>query len=607
MDAISLLLEGRSKDRWDAKRWRLLIGAFTLPVLFFWLIWGEGLVSYLVTVAGLALLVLPVHHLATEVSVLESLRRGRCLEELLTAGVRAESLVDALPRHALKSLLPRLLGLLPVLGLSTLLLPAFERKILLVGLSLWIPLTATFLTAGSYLCQGWILNPRAVGPRLLWLLLPLALVPYNPVTGLTLSAFLLVVGCWWSRAAAIHALLHPRARAPRRVRSWQWPQWSQNPIVIRELKKLSRARLLAWTFLPLLLVGTYPGGGSLVMVGLLAFAGAAAVTVNALPAEREGKTLDALIQSGLSLKEFLQGWVLAVAAPRTVALLPLMLALPFFECDWRPRGHHTLNFGDPWYLGTVLASELALLLAPLGGALLGLWAGSLVGERRRARGHLVTGLLAGFGLLCGIWGGLALGVWGVFHEWLGWSTSWFDDIFLFGFSPMLSMVLGTAVIGLFSGAVLRKRMSPVWAGREPVAESRSERAILYCEGALNSLWGPGALAVIPALCGALGMILDEFRRWDDELIWAACLFMGIAFMSAIVPWLLLWRPTARMWARVKAPGALLMGLFLGGVATVSYVLFLSIAGDIAEQVFVPSAIATVVTSVVGAVRVYTRD
>lgn len=631
MDAITLLLENRASrsGRLDAKSWNLLMLAFALPAFFFWVCWGAGLASYLVAVATLVLLVLPLHHLATEVSLLDSLRRGRCLEELLTAGVEAHLLIDSLPRHALRTLIPRLGCLMPILFVGGMMLPLYERALVLKGLLLWLPAVATFLFLGSYICQGWLLNPREMGPRAFLAVLPLT-VATEPAAGCGLLLFFAGVYAWWGRTTAIDALLHPPAPQVRKLAhrgGWKKTllglKYAQNPIVMREWSKLTGTRLLFWIFAPLVLVGLWPSTGAVLTISLLFLAGAAAVSVNAVPGEREGKTLDALIQSGLSLRGFLQGWLWAVALPRMVALIPVLLMTPFlrygdgrdaYVCGSDPELHWFQVSQDFWQVTSSILATLALQLAPVAGVLLGLWAGSLVGERRRARGHLLTGLLAGGGLLSALWGGLALGTWGIFHQLLDLSTPWFDDEFLFGLSPLLAVVLGCLFICLGSGAVLKKRMTPLWAGREPVAESSAERAILYCEGALNSLWGPGALCLLPALAGALGLIWDEFHRWDDELIWGTCLFVGIGLMSVAGPWLLMWRPASKLWDwlgeqhwMVSGPLTFGLGMFLGLVSVFSFLLVLAIAdGPSTDDILAPGMVTAIVASLLAAVRMGLR-
>jgi len=310
--------------------------------------------AYLFTLAAALVTLAPLVQLAADGVLLVSLRRERCLEEILGTRTSAREVVDQVAAHGILSVLR--LGLsvvLPVLAGLLILFPGYRLGILTSALG-WVPAVGLAAWTGSYIVQA------AAAWTMGWGLLPALLGYAGLVSGLGLLAaqrglpaaltVLVLVGLG-ARVLACRGLERP----PQRPLSPRGPTLSprraaglRNPIAFREASRRVRAGSRPWV-LALALGGSLAlcaqepwrsvfqplAWMALVVVQPLR---ASVATAAALAAEREARTLEPLLLSGLHPREFLEGWASQVALPlvlESLLLLPLLaLSSGSLEVAW---------------------------------------------------------------------------------------------------------------------------------------------------------------------------------------------------------------------------------------------------------------------------------
>ncbi len=617
--AVAALLQTRSERaglRPPSVWFLLALALYALPAAFLTGIGDvEFAASYLVWV-GLGLLVtLPWYHFRMDLAVLVSLRRGRCLEEILATGLEPTRMADSLALFSLRSLyrvsLPVALVLMagaPLAGG----LPTYYWEPLrhagpaALGVLGWLVLMGLLFSVGSYASQALVLFARN-GERLSPACLAVGLTLFGPAAGLValaaghgegatalgLGASLLWVGLA-GRTLALWGFEHParlerwtQSAAPRRNR---WIRaWSDNPVVIREAARLAAvipagvlglflARLVpaaiqaqaAW-----LLTGMRYESMSLAfwigitVLGWLVWLRASARTSAALAQEREGGTLEALIQSGLTRQDFVRGWLVVACAPLYLELavtgaLVLMIVgvVPEIVSGATPSGWGTLD------LGAALLVLGALAAMPLGGAWSGLAVSAASATRREAGGRAVGSVLRSLGLWVAIWG-VAV-------------TALTSAVLLFGLefrpevwnalagSVLPTATLGLTVLGLTWGSRRRveRDLDRLWAGAAPevgltpVARSSRRRALILAPALLAGL----LLLAQAALQMTLQVVGLASSRFAGGIWIVSCLVAAVA-VATLVGWLM--RPLlvaladhSNRWAWTGAPVA----GFFGGLA-----------------------------------------
>ncbi len=462
-DPVSALLatRGERAGRRPASFWLFLaLAVYGLPAGILLLLGREASAASFVLWVGLGMLVaLPWYHFRVDLAVLVSLRRGRCLEEILGTGLEARRIVDTLACFGLRSLFRIGVPVGLVLLLGTPLagsLPgtwwAFLRDPLHSALlvPVWLALVGIVFSVGSYAAQAMVLFSRGgerPGPATLAVTLAL-FVPATslvgagvgvalgaegptlvPALGWTLAGALVWVG-FLGRRLSIWGLEHPAAlerwnrnSAPRRNR-WIRP-WNDNPIVAREVTRLSAAIPLG--VLGLLLVRAFPAAIQaqafwlltalpehsrtlafwigVAGIGWYAWLRASSRTSAALAQEREAQTLEPMIQSGLTRRDFVSGWLQVVCAPLYLELaltggLVLMVALSFPEV-LSGDAHGIPGTLD---LGSALLALLALAAMPLAGAWTGLAVSAASTTRREAWGRNIGATFSSLGVWLVVWG-----------------------------------------------------------------------------------------------------------------------------------------------------------------------------------------------------------
>ncbi len=330
-----------------------LSALFAVPCFALTAINPDAGARFLIIAAVGMVLVLPVYQARSQLSLLSSLRRSHCLEELLGCGLPAQSCADQLARHAVRELLWLTLPVLAVLVPGAL-LAGPEMRAYLLGLGLWLPVMIYLTALGSYAAfvqmawaGGWRRKARLAGRCWPLLVAPVFLLvsnggPLATLVALSLALFVL-------RALAAQTLDRTVRDEPARPAGAKWRNrwvtaWSENPIVVRECWRRSSVPgglpgyLLLRFFSVALPVGwillivenrdrlTFWGGAA-----LLAFfyaARAAQRTLGAVVGEREMATWDTLAQTGLELRTFIVGWVQVGSFPVLLeAVIPAFFGL----------------------------------------------------------------------------------------------------------------------------------------------------------------------------------------------------------------------------------------------------------------------------------------
>lgn len=382
--------------------------------------YSESLEAFLITLAGALALVVPLAQLAGDASLLASLRKGGCLEEILGTRTSTREIVDQVAAYSVSSVLRMGFAVLVPVVLGLLLLVPNRLAVLLAGLC-WLPAMTVVVWAGSCLVQAviaWSDRGRISAPAVLVALPLLAGVAltlhgasaemgdraYLRAALVALFATALVgvvsraLACWglerstqvgarlrhawrtgphrppvlWRNAIALRESARERLGTPGGLLGHlllhYWVLWLGLALVawnvhLLQYASLHKPALLLWSML-------------VMAAGFLQPLRASIRTVGAVNSEKDGRTLETLATSGLAPEAFVDGWAQASWLPRC-AETALLLA-----------GGALLLTAD----GGTAASLLAvpdLLLRLVYGAYLGL----LVSTTARARRDAWTGLL----------------------------------------------------------------------------------------------------------------------------------------------------------------------------------------------------------------------
>ncbi|MCA9795639.1 MAG: hypothetical protein KC910_27715, partial [Candidatus Eremiobacteraeota bacterium] len=617
---VSLIESRASRAR------RQLPGPILLALIFGW----PGLVfrlddelsqlAFLMVAGGCLLVALPWYYFKTDVDILRSLRQGRCLEDLLCAGVDGRGMVDTLAVHSLRSIVkvavPCLLIMLP----SVLVLPErYAAKGLVLALG-WLPAVTLAFWIGSYVTQfqtAWSRRGESTSALQLGILMAVLL----PVLGLGwVGAYLIGLEDYAEGALALvfsGALLTLASRSlaiwglenARTVDRWndlgrsggyRNPTMAvddENPIVLRYQARLAAGtpggwlgRLAAETWIPLIglawfgvsLLGENYFWWGLLIVVAVGWLQAAMTTLPAVVDEREANTWETLLQTGLDLDTFKAGW-LEVATRGSwwrqlpAAITPLALAL--IHPSWL-AGH-----GEDTLAGLVAcAAGWLIFTAPRFGAQAGLAVSATVEGRRVAGSRLVAVVLLGaIAWLVG-WGALA-------------------------FVGLLTAESGYVYSGGASWEALIQRVFPLlslallgwlveWRGQPELAAS----GLLVAEAPVGPrrLW-LGHLATLAAV-GVWAVVLARPLAWRlsgglGSSVWTVLLTVGffVGLRWLVRPQLSLYRQESWSWlALVSLPvtGASLGAALACWAELSAYVRWFELYyGDLRAPTYLPGILA----------------
>lgn len=386
----------------------------TVAMAFYALGPRPGLAVLLAEVAGFGLLLLPLSTGAGTFMALQSLCKGRCLEEIMSAGLPAARIVDGLVLASLRHHARITLGTwLFLLAGSLGLLHYVPCAPVLAGL--WLPAVVLLAAVGSYtwgrlaVLQGlghWtnVVAGIAAGFGSVFLV---AVVPEawtGPAVAVALVAAL-GSSAWLARRETIYRLEAPqpatrKATAPRRAAR---PLPEGNPLIVREtMRRLSWSRWTRhWdavlTLTLALLYGlavtseakTEPAVPLLVFWWiLLALAPlrAAFRSLEVFQADRQSGSLESLLTSRLTAAEAVEGAArLGWERPLRELLIAGALFLPLgLGLEWARYG--SLEFMPRFTetVGSCLVASLFWFVALFAGSYLGVAAGLRSASRQEA-------------------------------------------------------------------------------------------------------------------------------------------------------------------------------------------------------------------------------
>ncbi|MBS2033496.1 zf-HC2 domain-containing protein [bacterium] len=319
------------RSRFGAAQMAKIAGLFALPAMFMCISPDRSSLTAFLLFSALGLMLgLPLRQFGEEVALLASLQRGRCLEEIVGTGTSAQGLLDGLALQGLLQIGRAALAVWPVLLLGTLGLPLQWQVTAWQLELLWLPGLFGLFLSGYYFAQFLQVWPGGGLQRILVTLLVLS-PSVLLLTGLPGAfAAALAIGIL-ARRLAISGLnnpVRPRAVALHKrnplVRSF-----SQNPIARREMSRLAGQvggdwrRLMAWRasmmVLPLAWVlhataAPYYSWPDVFAIGTVQFCAlffvrSAMRTLPAVVREREQQSWEILLQTRLSLRSFVHGWL----------------------------------------------------------------------------------------------------------------------------------------------------------------------------------------------------------------------------------------------------------------------------------------------------------
>lgn len=448
----------------ESRQARELLSATLVVFVGYGLYWSDplgrdtlGLVVLLGCVWMFHLVVLPALVRPPDCTLLLTLRRGGCVEELAGADLPPSTVVDTLATQALANRVSWWvvgLGGLAALGLVGD-PPGDGARLRWAGFALSLLLYPALRVVGSYAAQvlaAWSREGERVTLAQLLatgvlhgvanVLVVVGLVDLFERSWLSGTAWLLAAMAWLvlvSRGLALAALRRPelpsaaRSRRPRRM-----PEWL-HPVLAREWLRDSAAlpggvpTLLALNLLSLPVLGLWLGGGGaslmsrapaevvlvdLPLLGLLVVGAlrAASRTLDACLREREQRTLDLVATTRMTPAEWLDGLAMLGWLPR---VLEVFAALALLVPAWLSAG---LPVGPPLVTGLAVAAAMplaawfAVLCVPAGTnrreaallaylCLLGiLWFGALMAMSLEVSGHLVAATMVAATVACATMG-----------------------------------------------------------------------------------------------------------------------------------------------------------------------------------------------------------
>lgn len=406
---------------WTLGVFLVAVASLALAVIYF-LKGLYGVFLFAGIFAGLLLVLIPLFQAVGYGSLLTSLRRGRCFEEVMSTGVTAVDIADGIAVHGVGRALQ---AGLPVWGLFLVMSCLFDGGwfLLIPAGLLWMPLLIFLASFDAYALLALSALGGGMGRG----------VPFQVVAGSVILAPLSLLGAWvaglyflfdpsWydavptflcvglTLAAAVGAARSAAVVGLHRGEAWQsrFGSWSRavkarrrstssgpaNPLAFREWAR-QKGRLNLGVLLlglPLVLLwwgGRAPVAGSVSWAVVLGATGALLVlqtlrgalsTTGAVVDERESGTLAFVALTRLSPRDFLDGSAQAAWLPLA---LETTFALPLLLVSGLQAGASPLL--------CMLAAGL-LYSAPWAAVYLGLSASASSFQRGAARMHTLTWL-----------------------------------------------------------------------------------------------------------------------------------------------------------------------------------------------------------------------
>ena len=130
------------------------------PALGFVVSGGESTAVFVAVLNICLMLGLPLYLFQSQFSLLLSLRKGRCFEEMISSGFLPQQIVDTLALQSFPILARLSILVWPLLVIGSLLTP-FDFRVVLFPLSLiWPLLMGLVAISASYVCQALILRTQ---------------------------------------------------------------------------------------------------------------------------------------------------------------------------------------------------------------------------------------------------------------------------------------------------------------------------------------------------------------------------------------------------------------------------------------------------------------
>lgn len=428
------------------------------------------------------------------------------------------------------------------------------------------------LASSARLVLPWLAPALLLGPPawLEWAALPL-------------FAYLLLAFCWKPGSPA------PVDGAPEQTR--QVCLVSSQPLTAQRPAEPAWEPLLWFLALPALVGCCYYYQKLPIWVFFALLLSAAWRTAFSLPKERERGALDCLLTTRLSASEYARTCLLTRV--RWHYLLGVLFATGYFgflggwlQPSLVPRP--TALF-DAQALMVNGAVALAMLLAPLLGALLGLWVGAAAANRRQAGERLAMSFIGLIALQGAVWSQLVLignSSWQVPLGGLGWNYRYLVQAPLLAVGLLALLLLPLLALGAY------QQLQRTWC---PTAAPSPG----YLARALHSLSGPGLpLALIPVQTAAVAYFVHR-----QGALYQLLLVCGLALAAGLALWLFTWRPVTCWWQRPGRWAALegaVIGWSLAVLGTRLFALLLEAGGDGAVGDIWPAAmVAGLVFGMVG--------
>jgi hypothetical protein len=374
------------------------------------------LACYYAVQLSLTLLLVPYFLGTWNSGFLLGLRRGGCIDEVLGTCTPARALVDGVVGYTLRDVFFSgllLLGPLDAIGMQLVHLPGGPELallwpvLLLTSTMVWgyfiqlvpawaapgeslftldaIPAVCMVMGAGlgSVLATGTALcTLDTASPSVYWARSGAILVFGLAVTGVLARGLgLLGLACSTRvRAALAPARERLKSRSSGRNHSF-YRRFVTNPVAWREFSRsggLSEFLSQHSTGLLGLALLFSIGPGFLPWLVLFNLVRTALASVDMVARERENRTMDSVVQSGLSSSEFLKGVLCAAALPRVAELTLLTLVAV-----------HLRQTNLFWGVSQVVVA----VVAPIGGAAVGLYAAEAKTTRRECHTQLLAAML----------------------------------------------------------------------------------------------------------------------------------------------------------------------------------------------------------------------
>lgn len=512
-----------------------IMALFALPVFFMSISSDRSSLLAFLAISALGLMIgLPLRQFSEEVALLASLRRGRCLEEIVGTGTSAQGLLDGLALQGLFQIGRAVFTVWPVLLLGTLGVPPYWRQQALRLEIAWLPGLLALFLAGYYLAQlvqVW----NGPWPRRLAMLLAVSSPWTLAFFGLPGCLAACLVTAVVARSLAIHELENPvQVRAvPVHRRNRLVRSWSDNPITRRELSRLAGRmgagwhRLLLWRAsmaLAPLAWGLYalqqPFSQwihmlppAVLLFCALFFVRSALLTLPAVVREREQQSWHILMQTPLAPHTVIRGWLQVCFYTTVSEGIFALLTIGLYGLLAAPAGQRF------WPLVSLLLLPLFSLL----GAYLGLALSADSRTQREAGQRFILWSLAALLSWLLIWG-IAQGLQGnLYHA----------PVALLGPIAELALLPVAVVLALKARPLLRRLPCIDPSEREQVNAHYSPALVPLDLGSLMALGYVSVCWNALSQAAELSALKGPVFTLVGGLVWLLCLRLPLATLAEL--------------------------------------------------------------------------